>query len=72
MNDVKSWLTSKTIWATVLGTLVTVLHAVNVHVGFLDTLDTQAFAGHLADVASGVLFVFAAIFRTTATAKLTA
>lgn len=70
MNDVKSWLTSKTIWSSILGTVITVLHALNVHIGFLDTVDTEAFAGHLADIASGVFFLAAGVFRFTATAKI--
>lgn len=70
MDEVKNWLTSKTIWMTILGGLTTVLHALNVHIGILDNADTNLFAGHLADIASAVFFLAAGVFRVTATAKI--
>lgn len=72
MNDLKNWLTSKTVWAAAIGVVLQVLHGLNIHIGFLDTVDADVFAGHLADVASAVFFLAAGLFRVTATKKLTA
>lgn len=72
MNEVKGWLTSKTVWSSIIGTTITALHAFGVHIGFLDNIDAEAFAGHLADIASGLFFLAAGVFRVTATAKLKA
>lgn len=70
MDQVKSWLTSKTVWAAAIAALIQVLHAFNVHVGFLDSLDANVFAGHAADAATAAFSIAAAVFRVTATHKL--
>lgn len=69
MYDYKHWLTSKGVWTAILGGLLQLLTILNVH--WLDGLDVGIASDHLVNIASGALFILAAIFRATATTKLT-
>ena len=70
MEDVKTWLASKTVWMSILGVLATLTKLLGKD--WFDTLDQGALADALVSVAQGAFFVLAAVFRITASKKLTA
>lgn len=69
MNDIKHWLTSRTIWISAIGVLLQVLHLLKIETP-LDTIDTGALADHMVNLVSAVLFIAAGVFRAAATKKL--
>lgn len=68
MDQVKGWLTSKTVWMSIIG--IALQLAVVFKVPLPADLDTNLLATHLANAVSAVLFLAAAVFRVTATHKL--
>lgn len=70
MEDVKSWLASKTVWMSILGVLATLTSMLGKD--WFATIDQGALAEALVNVAQGVFYVLAAVFRITADKKLVA
>jgi len=68
MYDYKSWLTSKSVWTAIVGAGLQIAALLKVP---LPDVDVDAASNHLVNIASGALFILAAIFRVTAKAKLT-
>jgi hypothetical protein len=69
MDEVKHWLTSKTIIAAAMGIVLNVLTATGIHLPA--DLVPADIADHITNVASAVFYVIAIFGRATATAKLT-
>lgn len=67
-DQVKSWLTSKTIVASALGVAITVAQAFGVEAAA--GIEKDAFAGHVVNVVEGVLYAIAIFGRFTATKKV--
>lgn len=70
MDQVKSWLTSKTVWMSIIGFAVQAATVLHLSIPGIASMDTTALAGHLANLVSAVLFIAAGVFRVTATHKL--
>jgi len=70
MDQVKSWLLSKTIWAAAFGVLVQLLTMLHINVPELASLDANVFAGNMVNIISGVFFILAIVFRASATHKV--
>jgi hypothetical protein len=71
MEQLKSWLLSKTVWASAFGILLQVLTVAHIQVPGLQDVDANVFAGHMVNLASAVSFLAAIYFRVTAKHKLT-
>lgn len=70
MNEVKHWLTSKTIVVAAVGILLNLLGAA--HIKGLETLVPSDVADNIVGIVNGVLFFGTAVSRLVATKKLTA
>jgi hypothetical protein len=68
MDQVKSWVTSKTVWLSIIGFVVQATQVLHVNLPLLDNPDLLA--GQLANLVSAVLFLGAGLFRLTAKHKL--
>lgn len=70
MEDVKHWLTSKTVIAAGLGAIITGLQLFGVDQAA--GIDKDSLAAHVVDITEGVLYVIALVGRLTAKTKLVA
>lgn len=70
MEDVKHWITSKTVIAAALGVAITVAQAFGLEAAA--GIEKDALASHLVNVVEGALYVVALYGRLTATKALKA
>lgn len=68
-NQVKSWLTSKTVWMSILGVLATLASFLGKD--WFATIDQGVLAENLVNLSQAVFYILAAVFRVTADKKLT-
>lgn len=64
MEDIKRWFTSKTVIASGLGVLITILQIAGVDQAA--GIDKESLAAHVVDVVEGVLYAIALYGRLTA------